>query len=124
MNLVDSSGWIEYFARGENAHFFIPPIQDSAHLVVPTICIYDVFKRLLVAQDEDAALLAAGLMSYGIEISLDRSIAMEAAHVSREFKFAMADSIILATARIYKATLWTQDAHFKGLSGVQYIEKT
>lgn len=123
MNVVDSSGWIEYFTRGDNAKFFIPPIQDLENLLVPTICIYEVFKRLLAELDEDAALLSVGLMSHGQEVPLDRKIAMEAAHISREMKLAMADSIILATARSHDATLWTQDVHFKGLEGVKYIEK-
>ena len=123
MNVVDSSGWIEYFTRGENAPFFIPPVQDLENLLIPTVCIYEVFKRLLVERDEDAALLSVGLMSQGREIALERKIAIDAAHISREAKLAMADSIILATARAYDATLWTQDAHFKGMDGVKYIEK-
>ena len=123
MNVVDSSGWIEYFTLGENAEFFIPPIQDLEHLIVPTICIYEVSKRLLSERDEDSALLAVGLMSYGREIDLDRSIALEAAQISRGLKLAMADSIILATVRSKNATLWTQDAHFKNIEGVKYVEK-
>jgi predicted nucleic acid-binding protein len=123
MNVVDSSGWIEYFAQGKNASFFAPPIQDIEHLIVPTICIYEVFKRLLAERDEDSALLAVGIMSHGHEVELDRNLALEAAQISRELKLAMADSVILATARTYNATLWTQDEHFNGLSDVQYIEK-
>ncbi|HPP63432.1 MAG TPA: type II toxin-antitoxin system VapC family toxin [Anaerolineales bacterium] len=123
MNLVDSSGWIEYFTDGRNADFFAAPIRDVEKLIVPTICIYEVFKRLLTERDEDSALLAVGLMSHGHEIELDRNIAIEAAQISRELKLAMADSIILATARVNNATLWTQDAHFKGMDGVKYVEK-
>jgi predicted nucleic acid-binding protein len=123
MNIVDSSGWIEYFTQGENADFFIPPIQDHEHLIVPTICIYEVSKRLLLERDEDSALLAVGLMSHGREIDLDRNIALEAAQISFGLKLAMADSIILATARSNNATLWTQDAHFKKIDSVKYIEK-
>lgn len=123
MNVVDSSGWIEYFTRGKNVQFFIPPVQDLANLLVPSLCIYEVFKRLLLDLDEDAALLAVGLMSQGQEVVLERKIAIDAAHLSRELKLAMADSIILATARAYNATLWTQDAHFKELDGVNYFEK-
>lgn len=123
MNLVDSSGWIEYFSEGGNADFFTPPIRAVDTLIVPTICIYEVFKRLLVERDEDSALLSVGLMSHGREVALDRNIAIDAAQISRELKLAMADSIILATARANNATLWTQDAHFKGMDGVKYIEK-
>jgi len=82
MNVVDLSGWIEYFTQGENAEFFIPPIRDLERLIVPTICIYEVFKRLLVERDEDSALLAVGLMSHGREVELDRNIAIEAAQIS------------------------------------------
>jgi len=105
MNVVDSSGWIEYFTEGKNADFFDKPIRDVENLLVPTICIYEVFKRLLAERDEDSALLSVGLMSHGREVELDRNIAIEAAHLSREMKLAMADSIILATARAHNATL-------------------
>ncbi len=92
-------------------------------MIVPTICIYEVFKRLLAERDEDSALLSVGLMLHGREAALDRNIAIEAAQVSRELKLSMADSIILATARAHNATLWTQDEHFKGMDGVKYIER-
>lgn len=123
MNVVDSSGWIEYFTRGENAQFFIPPVRDLDNLLVPSVCFYGVFKRLLLDLNEDAALLAVGWMSQGREIILDRKIALEAAHIARETKLAMADGIILASARANNATLWTQDAHYKDIEGVKYIEK-
>ncbi len=123
MNVVDSSGWIEYFAEGGNADRFASPIRDVDNLIVPTICIYEVFKRLLMERDEDSALLSVGLMSHGREVELDRNIAIEAAQISRELKLAMADSIILATARLHNATLWTQDAHFKNMKDVKYFEK-
>jgi predicted nucleic acid-binding protein len=123
MNVVDSSGWIEYFTAGKNADFFEKPIRDVENLLVPTICIYEVFKRLLAERDEDSALLSVGLMSHGREVELDRAIAIDAAQISRELRLAMADSIILATARAHNATLWTQDEHFKGIEGVKYVEK-
>jgi len=123
MNVVDSSGWIEYFSEGKNADFFTPPIRDVDKLIVPTICIYEVFKRLLAERDEDSALLSVGLMSHGREVELDRNIAIDAAQISRELKLAMADSIILATARAHNAALWTQDEHFKDIDSVKYIEK-
>jgi predicted nucleic acid-binding protein len=123
MNIVDSSGWLEYFAKGENASFFAPVIRETDILVVPTVCIYEVFKRLLNQLGEESALQAIGLMSLGAIAELTREIAINAAAASSEFNIAMADSIILATARAYNATLWTQDSDFDGLSGVQYIEK-
>jgi len=123
MNVVDSSGWLEYFANGSNAKFFAPPVQDVENLLIPVICIYEVFKRLTLDTGEENALQAVGIMSYGRVIELNRKIAIDAAQLSLELKLAMADSIILATAREYDATLWTQDAHFKGLEGVKYAEK-
>lgn len=123
MNVVDSSGWVEYFTKGTNARFFIPPIQDTENLMVPSICIYEVFKRLLLEMGEENALQAVGIMSYGREVELNRKIAIDAAQISIDLKLAMADSIILATARAHDATLWTQDTHFKGMDGVKYIEK-
>ncbi len=123
MNVVDSSGWVEYFVKGTNARFFIPSVQDFENLLVPSICIYEVFKRLTLDLGEENALQAAGIMSYGRVIELNRKIAIDAAQISLELKLAMADSIILAMTYEHNATLWTQDAHFKGLEDVKYIEK-
>jgi predicted nucleic acid-binding protein len=123
MNLVDSSGWIEYIADDTNADFFEPPIIDSETLLVPTICLYEVFKRVLQELGEERGLDAMGIMSLGTIIDLDRQIAIHAAQISTELKLAMADSIILATARAYDATLWTQDEHFKAIEGVKYKQK-
>jgi len=123
MNVVDSSGWLEYLDGGKNADFFAPAIHDSDHLIVPTICIYEVFKRVLTQRSEQDALRAVGVMSSGTVIDLDRQLAMNAAQISLESKLAMADSMILATAQAHKATLWTQDEHFNGLAGVKHIKK-
>jgi predicted nucleic acid-binding protein len=123
MNVVDSSGWLEYFADGPNAEFFAPAVEDVAALLVPTISIYEVFKRVLQQRGEGEALQAAAMMAQGQEIELDTSLALEAAKLSAEEKLPMADSIMLATARAYGATLWTQDADFEGMAGVKYVEK-
>ena len=123
MNIVDSSGWIEYVTDGKNATFFEAPITNSDDLLVPTICLYEVFKRVLRELGEERALDAMGVMSLGTILDLDRQIAIDAAQISNELKLAMADSIILATARANHATLWTQDEHFKHIESVKYIEK-
>lgn len=123
MNVVDSSGWLEYFGEGQNASFFAPPIQDIGSLIIPTICIYEVFKRLISLRDKEEALRAVGVMSLGQLIELDRQLAMNAAKLSIDLKLALADSIILATARANNATLWTQDEHFKDVEGVMFIKK-
>ena len=122
MNIIDSSGWLEYFTDGPNAGFFAQPIQDAKNLVTPTICLYEVFKRVLALFGEERALGTAGSMCVGEIAELTRQIALDAALLSTDLKLAMADSIILATARTYDATLWTQDAHFKDIEGVRYIK--
>jgi toxin FitB len=123
MNIVDSSGWIEYFTKGPNGAFFQAIIQETTLLLVPSITIYEVMKHVLLNETEESALQSVGIMSSVRLVDLDRDIAVEAARISASLKLAMADSIILATARAYDATLWTQDAHFKEIEAVQYIEK-
>jgi predicted nucleic acid-binding protein len=123
MNLVDSSGWLEFLTKGKNGPQFLALIRDTQNLLVPTIVLYEVVKRVALLMGEETIMEIAGLMLSGQEVVLDRSIAIEAARISLEVKLPMADSIILATARAYEATLWTQDAHFKEIEGVRYIEK-
>jgi toxin FitB len=123
MNVVDSSGWLEFFADGPNADFFAPIIENTAELIVPTISVYEVFKRVLQQRTESEALQTAATMQQAIVIDLGVSVALEAARVSQQLKLPMADSIMLATARLYEAVLWTQDMDFKGIEGVQYIDK-
>lgn len=123
MNVVDSSGWLEYFANDENADFFAEALADAPALIVPTISIFEVFKRVLAQRDEASALQAAALMQAGKVVPLDDSLAMTAAKISHELKLPMADSIMLATARQFDAVLWTQDADFVGLDGIRYVAK-
>ncbi|MBM4036766.1 MAG: type II toxin-antitoxin system VapC family toxin [Planctomycetes bacterium] len=123
MNLVDSCGWMEFFGDGPNAKFFAPSIEDVEHLLVPSICIAEVVRSTLRQRTEEKAAEAAAHMERGLVIELDKELAVAAAEVSIETGLPMADSIILATARAYGATLWTQDAHFKDIEGVRYIEK-
>ena len=123
MNIVDSSGWLEYFAEGSNADFFAPAIEDTANLLVPVICIYEVFKKVLQQKGENQAQIHVGDMKHGKVIEMDESLALSAARLSAELKLPMADSLILATARAHNAILWTQDEHFKDLEGVKYVEK-
>ncbi|GAN33169.1 MAG: type II toxin-antitoxin system VapC family toxin [Candidatus Brocadia sp. AMX2] len=105
MNLVDSCGWLEYFADGPNADFFTPPIEDTKNLIVPTICIYEVFKRVYQQRGEGAALQAIALMHQGKIISLDDTSALHAAKCSIDHNLPMADSTILAISRLKKATI-------------------
>jgi predicted nucleic acid-binding protein len=123
MNIIDSSGWLEYFAGGPNTAFFSRPLQNTAELIVPSITIYEVFKTVLRQRNESDALQAVALMMQGSVVDLTANISILAAEISLGEKMPMADSIILATARLYQATVWTQDADFKGIAGVQYIPK-
>jgi len=121
MNVVDSSGWLEYFADGPNADFFAPAIENIIDLIVPSISLYEVFKRVLQQRSEGDALQAIATMMQGHVVSLNDRLALEAAKISVENKLPMADSIILATARAHQAMVWTQDSDFEGLAGVKYI---
>jgi toxin FitB len=123
MNVVDSSAWIEYFIDGPNAGFFSSPIEDVKSLVVPTISIYEVFKKVLAERDETEAFKAIAQMKQGHVVDLDENTALSAARISIESKIPMADSIILATAKSHKATLWTQDEHLKDMRGVKFRQK-
>jgi predicted nucleic acid-binding protein len=123
MNVVDSSGWLEYFADGPNADFFAPSIENTAELLVPVLCIYEVFKRVAQQSGDKVALAVIGDMFQGQVADLTAPLALSAAAISIELKLPMADSILLATARAFNSTLWTQDEHFKGLENVQFIEK-
>jgi predicted nucleic acid-binding protein len=123
VNLVDSSAWLEYFADGANARFFAPAIEDVAELVVSSINLYEVFKRVLQQRDENAALQAVAVMEQGKVIDVDERIALQAARLSALHRLPLADSLILATARVTGATLWTQDVDFAGIDGVRYRAK-
>ena len=123
MNLVDSSGWLEYFADGRNVKFFAPALEDTENLIVSTINIYEVFKRVLQQRGEDAALQAVALMQQANVVDVTSPIAMDAANLSAELKLPMADSLILAAARAFNATVWTQDADLKGLPDVRFTKK-
>ena len=123
MNVVDSSGWLEYFADGPNADFFATGIETVPELVVPSISIYEVFKRVLGQRSEGEALQAISVMQQGLVVDLDASLALRAARISIDSRLPMADSMILATARAHDATLWTQDSDFAVMEGVRYVEK-
>jgi predicted nucleic acid-binding protein len=108
MNVVDSSAWLEYFANGPNAEFFCATIEKTAELIVPSLTLYEVFKRVLQQRDEDSALQAVTVMQQGAVIDLDAPLALAAARLSVDLRLPMADSVILATARSHAAILWTQ----------------
>ena len=123
MNVVDTSGWLEYFAGGPNAKHFAPLLQRPQELVVPTVTLYEVFKVVLREANENAALQAIAAMQKGTVVDLNPKLAVSASKLSLRHALPMADAIILATARAYEATLWTQDSHFKTIEGVRHIAK-
>ncbi len=123
MNVVDSSGWLEYFADGANASFFADPLRKTSTLIVPTVSIYEVFKVVFRQRGESDALQVAALMQQALVADLTPGISILAAHISVEHRLPMADSIILATARTYKAIVWTQDSDFEKIDGVHYVAK-
>ncbi len=123
MNVVDTSGWLEYFTEGKNADFFAPAIEDIDRQIMPVICVYEVFKIVMQSQGLGMAELRAADLLRGKLVEITAALAMSAAVISIELKLPMADSFIMAVAREHQATLWTQDEHFKGLPGVKYIEK-
>jgi len=120
MNVVDSSAWLEYLAAGPNAVFFAEAIENVSELVVPTISIYEVFKRIVQQRSENEALQVVAVMQQGRVSEMDSTVALSAARISIDHKLPMADSVMLATAKLNQATLWTQDSHFEGMAGVKY----
>ncbi len=123
MNLVDSCGWLEYFADAHNADYFAEPIEDVENLLVPSLCILEVFKVVLRQRDENSALQVVTLMRRGMVVDLNTPIALSAAKLGLKHQIPLADSIILATAKANSAVIWTQDIDFKGIDGVKYIAK-
>ncbi|MDP1861755.1 MAG: type II toxin-antitoxin system VapC family toxin [Gemmatimonadaceae bacterium] len=123
MNLVDSSAWLEYFAAGPQAGQFAAAIEDVASLLVPTIVLLEVTRRVLQQRGEDEALQVAAMLHQGHVIALDSGVALSAAQLGVAHKLPVADSIIYATAKQYGATVWTMDADFSGLTGVRYFPK-
>ena len=121
MNIVDSSGWLEYFADGPNARKFMLPLRDPSTLIVPVVTLYEVFKVVLRERGENEALLAVAVMQQGTVVEINAKLALEAAALGVKHSLPLADSLILATARAYSATIWTQDADFRSIPNVKYI---
>jgi len=120
MNIVDSSAWLEYFADGPNAEHFAEAIEDTAALIVPSITLLEVFKRIAQQRDEALALKFIAVMQQGEVIDLDPALALRAAAAGLRHKLPLADSIIYATAQSVQGIVWTQDADFKDLDGVRF----
>ena len=122
--VVDSSGWIEVFTDGPKAGPFLDVLDAEAILIVPAISILEVFKWVLREHSEAQAIQAVAAMQRAQVVNLDSSLAITAAQLSHNLRLPMADSIILATARIHRARLYTMDSDFQGLSDVEFIAKS
>lgn len=120
MNVIDSSAWLEYLAAGPNEVYFSAAIENTAELIVPTLILYEVFKRIVQQRSENEALQVIAVMQQGKVVDLDSRTALSAARISIDHQLPMADSVILATARLNNALLWTQDSHFEGIPNVKY----
>ena len=123
MNIVDSSAWLSYFAGDANAEVFSTPIENIDKLIVPSITITEVFKYILRQRGENMALEAIAHIQQGKVVSLDSSLAIDAAKYGIDHKLPLADSIIYATGQKFSALIWTQDIDFKSLEGVKYYPK-
>jgi predicted nucleic acid-binding protein len=123
-NVVDSSAWLEYFANGSGAKHFAAAIEAVDRLVVPAICVLEVFKVVLRQRGEDDALQAIAAMQHGAIVPLDVSLALAAAKAGVQHKLPLADSIVYATSESVGGVVWTQDEDFKGLPGVEFFAKS
>ncbi len=124
MNVVDSSAWLAWFANDTGARWFEDPIEDTKSLLVPSICVTEVFKIVARQRGEADALQAAAVMHQGEIIPLDSDLAVSAAILGLKHKLPLADSIVFATAQSRGATLWTQDEDFENLPQVRFFRKT
>jgi len=123
VNVVDSSGWIEYLSGGPNADFFREPIEREEDLIVPTLGLFEVYRHLLRHVGRDQALRVVGAMRRGTVVGLDDHLALDAAELSVSARLPLADSIMLATARAHGAEFWTQDRDFEEMEGVRYASR-
>jgi len=123
MNVVDSSAWLEYFADGPNAKHFARTIEKADELLVPSVTLLEVFKRISQQRDESTALQYMAVMQQSAIVELDAALALHAATLSLRHKLPLADSIVYATAQRADAVVWTQDADFEGLPGVRFWRK-
>ena len=123
MNVVDSSAWLEYFADGANARHFAQAIENTESLLVPSLALAEVFRKVLEQRGEGDALQCVAVMEQGQVVDMNRALALEAARLSLELSLPLADSIMLATAWVHGAAFWTQDAHFDRVDGVRYYPK-
>lgn len=120
---MDSSAWLEYFAGGPGAANFASAIEATHRLIVPSVCLLEVFKVVLRQRGESDALQAVALMRQGTVLDLDGGLALAAAKVGVEHKLPLAGSIVYATAQSVGGVVWTQDDDFASLANVEHFPK-
>jgi len=120
MNIVDASGWIEYFADGPDAAFVAQTLQETDTLLVPTVTILEVFGHVCRDHGESAALQAAAAMQQGQVISLDTPGALDAGRLSVEHGVSASAGAVLAAARQHSATVWSLDEGVRHVKGVRF----
>jgi toxin FitB len=123
LDLLDSSAWIECLDAGPNTPHFAPILQKLPDLIVPTIVITEVRKVVLKQRTREMANDVTQSMRSGMVVPIDEEIAISAADLFIKYKLPLADSLIYAITLAHKATLWTQDEHFKELPRVRYFQK-
>ncbi|HEY0371433.1 MAG TPA: type II toxin-antitoxin system VapC family toxin [Thermoanaerobaculia bacterium] len=125
MIVLDSSGWIEFFADGPHAAEFAARLRKPADVIASTVAIYEVYKWIKRERSEDEALAAVATMKKTTVVDLTEEIALTAADLSLAHGLAMADAMMLAFARENRAELLTTDSGFEGITGVTvYSKKT
>ena len=123
MHLVDTCGWIEWLTDSPLAESYAGYLEAPDALLVPTLVQHELYKWLCRERDVPTALSAIAATQSATVLPLDTSLALLAADAAREFKLAMADAIIYATARQHDAKLVTSDSHFENLPGVMFLAK-
>ena len=123
MIVIDSSGWIEFFTDGPLADDYANRLRKLVTVITPVIVIYEVYKRLKRELSEDDAVIAVSVMQRSQVVPLNQELALTAADLSLEHGLAMADAIVLATARKFQAELVTSDRDFEDIPGVTYLPK-
>lgn len=124
MNVVDSSGWIEYLQDTPRADLFAAPIEDRNHLLVPTISLFEVHRVLSRSLNADLVNRCLDVMRLGRVLDFTDARAVAAAQIAARHKLAMADAAMYAMACEFGATFWTQDVDYQGMPEVRFFAKS
>lgn len=123
MNVVDSSGWIEYLLDTPRADLFADAIENRGELLVPVIALYEVHKLLMRSLPAPRVATCLDVMRLGRVLELTDRRAIAAADTALRHRLAMADAVMYSMAIEHGGSLWTQDADYQGLPSVHYFPK-